>query len=182
MWEQRNPSLPLRASRRDTPHAASSPPTTRRCNNKMVPKTRKKLGLDTTAAKCGQLSSEDRQIKRFKYWHNRFVILKQVFDDTEPSTVKQRWRDRRRRLQWYTFWVAAMELALTVLFGLVQCVEGGLQVWKTYYPWAWVAIIGDEKGRSLDVQLNFGQSEKDIGGLVSLTPTEIRVINFKQVE
>jgi hypothetical protein len=25
-----------------------------------------------------------------------------------------------------------MVLALTVLFGLVQCVEGGLQVWKTY--------------------------------------------------
>jgi hypothetical protein len=149
---------------------------------KWYQKHQKKLGLDTTAAKCGQLSSEDRQIKRFRYWHDRLVILKQVFDDTEPSTVKQWWRDRRKRVQWYTFWVAAMVLALTVLFGLVQCVEGGLQVWKTYYPRAWAAIIGDEKGRSLDVQLNFGQSEKDIGGLVSLTPTEIRVINFKQVE
>jgi hypothetical protein len=62
------------------------------------------------------------------------VILKQVFDDTEPSPVKQWWKDRRKRVQWYTFWVAAMVLGLTVLFRLVQCVEGGLQVWKTYYP------------------------------------------------
>jgi hypothetical protein len=87
--------------------------------------------------KCGRLSStssEDHQIKTFRYWHDRFVILKQVLDDTEPSTVKQWWRDRRKRVQWYTFWVAAMVLALAVLFGLVQCVEGGLQVWKTYYP------------------------------------------------
>jgi hypothetical protein len=100
---------------------------------KWYQKHQRKLGLDITAAKCGQLSSEDRQIKRFRYWHDRLVILKQVFDDTEPSTVKQWWRDRRKRVQWYTFWVAAMVLALTVRFGLVQCVEGGLQVWKTYY-------------------------------------------------
>jgi hypothetical protein len=93
-----------------------------------------KLSLDNTAIKCGQLNSEDRQIERFRFWHDRLVILKQVFDDTEPSTVKQWWRDRRKRVQWYTFWVAAMVLALTVLFGVVQCVEGGLQAWKAYHP------------------------------------------------
>ena len=93
-----------------------------------------KLSLDSSAIKCGQLNSEDRQIEKVKFWHDRLVILKQVFDDTEPSTVKQWWRDRRKRVQWYTFWIAAMILALTILFGLVQCIEGGLQAWKAFHP------------------------------------------------
>jgi len=92
------------------------------------------LSLDSSAIKCGQLNSDDRLIEKFKFWNDRLVILKQVFDDTEPSTVKQWWRDRRKRVQWYTFWVAATVLALTILFGLVQCIEGGLQAWKAFHP------------------------------------------------
>jgi hypothetical protein len=46
----------------------------------------------------------------------------------------QWWYDRRRRVQWYTFWVAALVLFLTVFFGLIQCVEGGLQAWKAFNP------------------------------------------------
>ena len=39
-------------------------------------------------------------------------------------------------VKWYTFWVAALVLALTVFvfFGLVQCVEGGLQAYNAFYP------------------------------------------------
>jgi hypothetical protein len=32
-------------------------------------------------------------------------------------------------VQWYTFWVAALVLGLTIVFGLIQCVEGALQVY-----------------------------------------------------
>ncbi|KAH7371816.1 hypothetical protein BKA64DRAFT_689570 [Cadophora sp. MPI-SDFR-AT-0126] len=90
---------------------------------------RRKLPLDPLARECGQLKVEERQIDKFQYWHDRLVILKQVFDEAEPRNIKQWWRDRRRRVQWYTFWVAAMVLALTVFFGTVQSVEGAMQVW-----------------------------------------------------
>ncbi|KAL2062787.1 hypothetical protein VTL71DRAFT_5859 [Oculimacula yallundae] len=90
---------------------------------------RGKLPLDPLARECGQLKVEERQIDQFHYWHDRLVILKQVFDEAEPKTIKQWWRDRRKRVQWYTFWVAALVLTLTVFFGLVQSVEGAMQVW-----------------------------------------------------
>jgi hypothetical protein len=95
---------------------------------------RNKYGLDEKASTSGHLTTEERQIERFVFWHDRLGILKQVFDEAEPSTIAQWWRDRRRRVQWYTFWVAAMVLALTIFFGMIQCIEGGFQVYKAYYP------------------------------------------------
>lgn len=90
---------------------------------------RRKLPLDPLARECGQLKVKERQIENFEYWHDRLVILKQVFDEAEPSNIKQWWYDRRRGVQWYTFWVAALVLGLTVVFGVIQCVEGALQVY-----------------------------------------------------
>jgi uncharacterized membrane protein YkvA (DUF1232 family) len=78
------------------------------------------------------LKAEERQIDQFKYWHDRLVILKQVFDEAEPSNFTQWWRDRRRHVQWYTFWVAVLVLMWTVVFGLIQCIEGALQVWLAF--------------------------------------------------
>lgn len=77
---------------------------------------------------------EDRQIENFVFWHDRLVILKGFFDEAEPSTLSEWWYDRRKKVQWYTFWVAAVVLILTVFFGLVQSVEGGMQVWKAFNP------------------------------------------------
>lgn len=90
--------------------------------------------LDSKAIKCGRLRAEDRHIENFEFWYDRLAILKQVFDEAEPSTIRQWWCDRRKRVQWYTFWVAALVLALTVFFGLIQSVEGALQVYKAFNP------------------------------------------------
>ncbi|KAF8854411.1 hypothetical protein BDZ45DRAFT_597067 [Acephala macrosclerotiorum] len=95
---------------------------------------RRRLPLDNFVRQCGQLKKSERQIDNFVYWHDRLIILKQVFDEAEPSTMKQWWNDRRKRVQWYTFWVAALVLGLTILFGLIQCVEGAMQVYKAYHP------------------------------------------------
>ena len=92
------------------------------------------LALDSKFMTCGQLRSKDRQVEKFKFWHDRIIILKQVFDESRPSTISQWWHDRRNGVQWYTFWVAIMVLALTVFFGLVQSIEGALQVYKAYHP------------------------------------------------
>lgn len=45
--------------------------------------------LDPAANQNSHLSTVSRQIELFRYWRDRLVILKQVFDDSEPQTIKQ---------------------------------------------------------------------------------------------
>ena len=89
--------------------------------------------LDRVAIKCPRLHADDRQIDNFYFWRERLSILKQVFDETEPSTLSQWWYDRRKGPQWCTFWVAIAVLALTVFFGIVQSIEGALQVYTSWH-------------------------------------------------
>lgn len=88
--------------------------------------------LDTRAIQCGKLRSDRRQIERFRFWRDRLVTLKQVFDEAQPKTLSQWWHDRRNGVQWYTFWVAILVLVLTIVFGLIQSVEGALQVYASF--------------------------------------------------
>ncbi|KAF2468727.1 uncharacterized protein BDR25DRAFT_315715 [Lindgomyces ingoldianus] len=90
--------------------------------------------LDPQLIQCGHLKTDDRQIEHFVFWHDRLVILKQIFDEATPRHISQWWYDRRNGVQWYTFWVAIMVLGLTLLFGLVQCIEGAMQVYGTFHP------------------------------------------------
>ncbi|KAL2141656.1 hypothetical protein VTI28DRAFT_2150 [Corynascus sepedonium] len=88
--------------------------------------------IDHRIALCGTPQGEDRQIERFHYWRDRLVILKQTYDDATPKTLWQWWHDRRNGVQWYTFWVAILVLIITTFLGLVQAVEGALQVYKAF--------------------------------------------------
>lgn len=103
-------------------------------SSKWLISQQRKLGLDHHVIEARQLKANERQIENFRFWHERIVALKQVFDDVEPSTISQWWFDTRRRVQWYTFWTAVVVVILTLVFGVVQCVEGGLQVYKAYNP------------------------------------------------
>ena len=89
--------------------------------------------VDLGQLQCGQLRAADRQIERFEFWHDRIVILKQQFDESRPLTLSQWWHDRRNGAQWYTFWVAVLVLVLTTFFGLIQSIEGAMQVYKAYH-------------------------------------------------
>jgi hypothetical protein len=90
--------------------------------------------LDKAVIKCGQLRADDRQLEKFRYWRDRIIILKQVYDQSRPATPSQWWHDRRNGVQWYTFWVAVVVLFLTIFFGMVQSIEGAIQVYKAYHP------------------------------------------------
>lgn len=70
----------------------------------------------------------DIGIKEYRYWHYYPVILKREFS---IDNLKQWWNDRRDVSQWSPLWVA---ISLTVLFGLLQSIEGALQVYKAYNP------------------------------------------------
>ncbi|KAH7309937.1 hypothetical protein BKA65DRAFT_167870 [Rhexocercosporidium sp. MPI-PUGE-AT-0058] len=91
--------------------------------------------LDMRLVGIGNLNTEKRQLENFTYWHDRLVILKEVYDDARPNTLSQFWWDNRNGPQWYGFWVALWVMILTILtifIGFVQCVEGGLQVYKAF--------------------------------------------------
>lgn len=84
--------------------------------------------------KCGSLRPSDRRIERFQYWQERLVILKNAFDESRPSKLSQWWYDRRNGVQWYNYWLLVAGVMLTAMFGLVQSIKGGLQVYKAYHP------------------------------------------------
>ena len=39
------------------------------------------------------------------------------------------WYDDRKKVQWYTFWVAFLVLVLTVFFGIIQSAAAIVQAW-----------------------------------------------------
>jgi hypothetical protein len=80
--------------------------------------------LDDSVLHCGLAC---RNIEEYTYWHDRLIMLKEKFDEPNRTTIKQLWNDRREGIQWYTLWVA---IVLTLFFGLVQSIEGGIQVYK----------------------------------------------------
>ncbi|PQE09712.1 fad-type 2 protein [Rutstroemia sp. NJR-2017a BBW] len=87
--------------------------------------------LDLGVLDCGILRDDYRQIEKYKFWHDRLVILKGAFDECQPQTFSQLWNDRREGTQWYALWVA---IGITLFFGLIQSIEGAVQVYKAYHP------------------------------------------------
>ncbi|KAI8624665.1 hypothetical protein F5Y19DRAFT_307294 [Xylariaceae sp. FL1651] len=88
--------------------------------------------LDPLLAECGSLGTHERRFENFNYWNNRLVILKQALDESRPRTMSQWWHDRRNGVQWYTFWVAILVFLVTIFFGIVQSLEGALQVYLSW--------------------------------------------------
>ena len=70
-------------------------------------------------------------IESYTYWRDRLMILEEAFDQSEPASISQWWYDRRRKVQWYTFWVAILVLILTIIFGLIQSITGIIQAWAS---------------------------------------------------
>lgn len=81
--------------------------------------------------KIRSLRIAPRNIETYKYWRDRLMILEEAFDTSEPANIAQWWYDRRKKVQWYTFWVAILVLILTVTFGLTQSITGIIQAWAS---------------------------------------------------
>ncbi|KAF2188447.1 hypothetical protein K469DRAFT_703042 [Zopfia rhizophila CBS 207.26] len=70
----------------------------------------------------------------FFCWGHRLSRLSSIFKQSSPSTVAQFWFDRRDMSKWWGFWLVAITVFLTVLFGLIQSVAGIMQVVVTMRP------------------------------------------------
>ncbi len=90
----------------------------------------RRLGLDVAAGNCRHLRASRRSIQDFDFWRDQLIIMKEVFDHSQPRSLLQFWRDDRNRVQWWTFWIAVVVFLLT----LVGVIESALQVYKAYRP------------------------------------------------
>ena len=72
--------------------------------------------------------------EKYNFWGPRLLIIRDAYDNSEPKHLGQWWHDRRRKVQWYTFWVAILVLVLTIVFGLIQSVTGVMQVYYSTHP------------------------------------------------
>ncbi|KAJ9130001.1 hypothetical protein NKR23_g12384 [Pleurostoma richardsiae] len=84
--------------------------------------------LDLRVLKSGSI---ERRLSKYTYWRDRLVDLKEEFDSSEPQTLSQWLYGGRRDAQWWAVWIAVF---FTVLFGLIQSIEGALQVYKAFVP------------------------------------------------
>ncbi|KAK3338914.1 hypothetical protein B0H65DRAFT_432406 [Neurospora tetraspora] len=82
--------------------------------------------LDMAVLNCGSRHRRTR-LEEYHYWHDRLLILKEEFDEARPTTIAQWWNDRRDGIQWYSLWIV---MGLTLFFGLVQSIEGAVQVYQ----------------------------------------------------
>lgn len=89
---------------------------------------------DSDLLDCASLRPLDRKAEKFEYWRSELLTLKEIFDEPRPTSLRRLWHDRRNKVQWATFWVAMLILVLTIFFGLIQSIEGALQVEKAYHP------------------------------------------------
>jgi hypothetical protein len=83
---------------------------------------------------CERVRGEERRAEEYKFWRDELLTLKELFEKPRPTSIVQFWYDRRNKMQWYTFWIATLVLCLTIFFGLIQSIEGALQVYKAYHP------------------------------------------------
>lgn len=94
--------------------------------------------FDIGLSKHGNLKSKHqiRHMKRYTFWQDRVGVLEEVADDaTPPSRALMRaLKDNKRGDGWLNSWVAVVAIGLTLFFGLVQSIEGAIQVYKAYHP------------------------------------------------
>jgi hypothetical protein len=130
-WRENRPDLNLQAmidETRDT-LALLLPTSSNKAVQRWFDREQRLHQLDPSAgASQHYLQPHERSIEHYRIWRPRLAELKAHYDAHEPDGPSQWWHDRRKRVQWWTFWVAVLVLLLTIVFGLIQSVTGILQV------------------------------------------------------
>ena len=68
-----------------------------------------------------------RFVQEFCMWRANLLAIEREWDNSSPRSLKQWWKDRRRRREWFPFWVAAIVVILTIvslLLSLISAVTG----------------------------------------------------------
>ena len=124
----RNPIFPPELIRETLSTLALLFPENDSASRKWYRKQGEQGELDMSVLNCGSGSVyRMTRLEEYHYWYDRLLILKEEFDEARPTTLAQWWNDRRDGIQWYSLWVV---MGLTLFFGLVQSIEGAIQVYQ----------------------------------------------------
>ncbi|KAJ9493793.1 hypothetical protein H2202_010721 [Exophiala xenobiotica] len=85
--------------------------------------------LDGSFAKT-MLKAPERNIRAYNFFRDRLICVKETYDAHEPETFMQSCRDYRKPARRWGFIIAG----LLFVFGMVQVIEGAIQVYKSYHP------------------------------------------------
>jgi hypothetical protein len=74
-----------------------------------------------------------RRLESCHFWRDRLGVLKDAVDEATPPSeaLLKAFRDRKQGERWLNSRVATVAISLTSFLGLVQSVEGGVQVLKS---------------------------------------------------
>jgi hypothetical protein len=76
------------------------------------------------------LALADRRLQSFKFWRDRLISLKALYDGHKPHRILQFFRDDRDQFLYWQLWIGV----LASLYALISIIEGALQVYKAYHP------------------------------------------------
>lgn len=109
--------------------------STRRWLASYAEKDRDFTMLDNGLLECARLHESERGAEKFEYWRDELITIAEVFDRSRGRTLRALWHDRRDPMQFYNFFFSVvLVLCLTTFFGLIQSIEGAMQVYKAYHP------------------------------------------------
>ncbi|CAO2652016.1 Nn.00g002990.m01.CDS01 [Neocucurbitaria sp. VM-36] len=93
--------------------------------------------MDRGLLRCGHFRAghPSRRLERFQFWRDRLGMLREAVDEATPPSkaLLRALRDRKKGDRWLNSWVAIVAIGLTLFFGLVQSIEGAIQVFKAYH-------------------------------------------------
>jgi hypothetical protein len=117
--------------------------------------------MDRGLVKCGQfrVGHRSRRLERFHFWRDRLVLLEEAVEEATPPSkaLLKALRDSKKSDRWLNSWIAVVAIGLTHFFGLVQSVEGAVQVYKAYHPEA-------DSPLGWNVWLSYGLDRRDSKG------------------
>ncbi|KIN00704.1 hypothetical protein OIDMADRAFT_125293 [Oidiodendron maius Zn] len=85
----------------------------------------------TQLPKHSMYNNEVYTLDSYLFWNERLGILRDAYENYSQKNQIERMMSRTSKAQMYTFWIALMA---TVFFGFVQSIEGGWQIYRSYYP------------------------------------------------
>ncbi|KAI4666198.1 uncharacterized protein J4E88_010493 [Alternaria novae-zelandiae] len=98
------------------------------------------MPIDSTLAECGRYrpGHPSRRLERFQFWRDRLVLLGEAVEEATPTSkaLLKALKDSKKGDHWLNSWIAIVAIGLTLFFGLVQSIEGAIQVYKAYHPQA----------------------------------------------
>ncbi|KAF3052406.1 hypothetical protein E8E11_001707 [Didymella keratinophila] len=92
--------------------------------------------LDRGLLKTGYHGPKDpcRYLGHYTFWRDRLEILGEAVEKfTPPTQAFKRALKNSKGEGWINSWIGVVAIVMTLFFGLVQSIEGAIQVYKAYH-------------------------------------------------